>query len=262
MELARPMIVVTNLGISAHITPDGAVAADLPAQKEAVGNWSVQPYEGQTPFVAWRNVPLFLLLIVFGGWLYWDKLRQRRRTAFSFEQYKTTIASISWLPKSTVRQWALGLLIWASLFNQHLVFNDFTPIRRGSVMSAFTEAACIGSIAGGSLWSRCSAIRWACRCRTPRFYRPNKHSSRATALWFISTHFLEPRMIAEQALKLQVGQRVADYTREPHRRCDCRAFACRVERHCRQTARNRARGVAACRAKIPERVRHGRTARA
>ena len=79
MELARPMIVVTNTGISAHITPDGAVAADLPAQKEAVGNWSVQPYEGQTPFVAWRNVPLFLLLIVFGGWLYWDKLRQRRR---------------------------------------------------------------------------------------------------------------------------------------------------------------------------------------
>ena len=81
MELARPMIVVTNTGISAHITPDGVVAADLPAQKEAVGNWSVQPYEGQTPFIAWRNVPLFLLLIVFGGWLYWDKLRQRRREA-------------------------------------------------------------------------------------------------------------------------------------------------------------------------------------
>jgi apolipoprotein N-acyltransferase len=81
MELARPMIVATNTGISAYITPDGVVAQDLPAQKEAVGNWSVQPYDGQTPFIAWRNVPLFLLLIVFGGWLYWGKLRQRRSAA-------------------------------------------------------------------------------------------------------------------------------------------------------------------------------------
>lgn len=79
MELARPMIVATNTGISAHITPDGVVAEDLPAQKEAVGNWSVQPYDGQTPFVVWRNLPLLLLLLGFGIWLFWGKWRQARR---------------------------------------------------------------------------------------------------------------------------------------------------------------------------------------
>ena len=78
MELARPMLVATNTGISAQITPDGVVAQDLPAQKEAVGNWSVQPYDGQTPFTAWRNAPLFVLLLLFGGWLFWRTLRQRQ----------------------------------------------------------------------------------------------------------------------------------------------------------------------------------------
>lgn len=86
MELARPMIVVTNTGISAHITPDGLVAQDLPAQKEAVGNWSVQPYDGQTPFTVWRNMPVLGLLLVFLAWVYWDKWRQRRHeTSLRFQ---------------------------------------------------------------------------------------------------------------------------------------------------------------------------------
>lgn len=66
MELARPMLTVTNTGISASIAPDGAVMARLPAQTTTVGDWTVQAQQGRTPFVRWGNCPLWLLVAGFG----------------------------------------------------------------------------------------------------------------------------------------------------------------------------------------------------
>ena len=64
LELGRPMLLATNTGISAQIAPNGDILNALAPQQEAVGNWQVQPYAGQTPFSTWRNAPLFAVLFL------------------------------------------------------------------------------------------------------------------------------------------------------------------------------------------------------
>jgi apolipoprotein N-acyltransferase len=78
MELARPMLTVTNTGVSAYITPDGAVAQRLPAQVRSVGDWQVQPYQGLSLYVAWGNLPVFGWVGLFLAWLLWTKVKRER----------------------------------------------------------------------------------------------------------------------------------------------------------------------------------------
>ncbi len=78
MELARPMLAATNTGVSAYITPDGAVAQRLPAQVAATGDWQVQPYQGMTLYAAWGNRPMFALLGLFALWLLSTKVKRER----------------------------------------------------------------------------------------------------------------------------------------------------------------------------------------
>ena len=76
MELARPMLTVTNTGVSAHIASDGAVVERLPAQINASADWQVQPYQGLTVYAAWGNVPVLVVCGVFVFWLFWAKVKR------------------------------------------------------------------------------------------------------------------------------------------------------------------------------------------
>ena len=128
------------------------------------------------------------------------------------------LASISdALPKKRpVRQWALGLLVlsilvWLSTLYLQRLHPDWAWL---GYVKAFAEAACIGGMAD---WFAVVALfRHPMGVPLPHTaILPAKQAQLARGVAdFIGTHFLEPRMIAEQALKLQVGQRVADYTQK------------------------------------------------
>lgn len=71
MEMARPMVVVSNTGPSAHIDAMGVLLNELPADTTLSMDVSVQPRDGMTPYVALGNAPLFALLsIIFGVMLF------------------------------------------------------------------------------------------------------------------------------------------------------------------------------------------------
>ena len=76
LELARPMLTATNTGVTAYITPDGAVAQRLPAQQQAVGDWQVQPYQGMSLYAHWGNLPMLVLFGFFVAWLFWAKVKK------------------------------------------------------------------------------------------------------------------------------------------------------------------------------------------
>lgn len=119
-------------------------------------------------------------------------------------------------PKPAVRQWALGLLIlsiivWLSTLYLQRIHPDWAWL---GYVKAFAEAACIGGMAD---WFAVVALfRHPMGVPLPHTaILPAKQAQLARGVAnFIGTHFLEPNMIAEQALKLQVGQRVADYTQK------------------------------------------------
>ena len=67
MEMARPMLVVTNTGTSANIDAMGDVLDQLPADQAVVQDVTVQPRRGLTPYIALGNLPVLALLsIAFG----------------------------------------------------------------------------------------------------------------------------------------------------------------------------------------------------
>ena len=115
--------------------------------------------------------------------------------------------------KTPVRQWALVLLvlnvaIWLSTLYIQRLHPDWAWV---GYVKAFSEAACIGGLAD---WFAIVALfRHPMGIPLPHTaILPAKQAQLARGVAnFIGTHFLEPQMIADQALKLQVGQRVADY---------------------------------------------------
>lgn len=67
-ELARPMIRVTNTGISSAINYQGAVLGRIAHDTQAVLDVSITPRTGATPYVKTGNWPIFLLsLFVFAA---------------------------------------------------------------------------------------------------------------------------------------------------------------------------------------------------
>jgi apolipoprotein N-acyltransferase len=67
MEMARPMLVVTNTGTSANIDAMGDVIDILPADQAVVRDVMVQPRSGLTPYIALGNAPLWALLSIVIG---------------------------------------------------------------------------------------------------------------------------------------------------------------------------------------------------
>jgi apolipoprotein N-acyltransferase len=58
LETARPMLRATNTGVTAHIDHQGKVVAQLPLDAPGVLDISVQPTQGQTPYVRFGNWPV------------------------------------------------------------------------------------------------------------------------------------------------------------------------------------------------------------
>lgn len=118
--------------------------------------------------------------------------------------------------KAPVRQWALGLLVlsilvWLSTVYLQRLHPDWGWL---GYVKAFAEAACIGGMAD---WFAVVALfRHPMGVPLPHTaILPAKQAQLARGVAnFIGTHFLEPKMIAEQAFKFNIGQRVADYTQK------------------------------------------------
>lgn len=74
LETSRPLLRVTNTGITAHINAQGRVVDRLPEAQDAALTGTVQPMSGATPYVRLGNLPVLLccwmpvLLLLFRAW--------------------------------------------------------------------------------------------------------------------------------------------------------------------------------------------------
>jgi apolipoprotein N-acyltransferase len=67
LEAARYMLRATNTGVSAIIDPHGRLLAQAPRLQKTTLTGSIRPLKGQTPYVLWGDLPVFLgLLTVLG----------------------------------------------------------------------------------------------------------------------------------------------------------------------------------------------------
>lgn len=80
LEIARPVLRVSNTGITAQIDPRGRVVARLPVQVEGVLTGAVQATSGLTPYAQFGD-GLALLLCAVGIAPVWWRLTGRRRAA-------------------------------------------------------------------------------------------------------------------------------------------------------------------------------------
>lgn len=65
LELARPVVFVSNDGITAIINPEGKIESALPQRQTGVLNGTVQPRYGITPWMRNGMDPLLVILIAF-----------------------------------------------------------------------------------------------------------------------------------------------------------------------------------------------------
>lgn len=75
LELGREIARSTNTGYTAIIGVDGKVKQEIPAYETGVLRGEIQPYEGVTPFVEWKNWPLVWLLAGVFAFLVFNKRR-------------------------------------------------------------------------------------------------------------------------------------------------------------------------------------------
>ena len=74
LEMGRPLVRATTNGISAFIDFKGNLVQQTAQFEEAVLTGKVQPREGETPYVSWGRLPLFLLsLFMLMVWAYYRK---------------------------------------------------------------------------------------------------------------------------------------------------------------------------------------------
>jgi apolipoprotein N-acyltransferase len=71
-ETGRPMLRATNTGMTAVITPDGTVQAQLPAHTRGTLVQTVQGYSGQTPYLRWKDwgFAVFTLMLAACAWVF------------------------------------------------------------------------------------------------------------------------------------------------------------------------------------------------
>jgi apolipoprotein N-acyltransferase len=66
-ETGRPMLRATNTGMTAVITPDGAIQAQLAPHTRATLVQPVQGYGGQTPYMRWKDWGFAWLTLILAG---------------------------------------------------------------------------------------------------------------------------------------------------------------------------------------------------
>lgn len=64
MEMQKPMLRITNSGISALIDPLGNIVTRLPQDEAAVLYTDLTPTKGSTPYMKWGNIPLYIALVL------------------------------------------------------------------------------------------------------------------------------------------------------------------------------------------------------
>lgn len=64
LELQKPMMRVTNSGITAYIDAHGVLIKRLPQNVDGVLQVEFEPTQGQTPFGRWGNRPLLVLMVL------------------------------------------------------------------------------------------------------------------------------------------------------------------------------------------------------
>ena len=78
-ELARPMIRVTNTGVSSSIAFDGTVEARIPQNEKGVLDVRVTPRTGTTWYARTGNWPVFGVAVLIVGLALGARVRERRR---------------------------------------------------------------------------------------------------------------------------------------------------------------------------------------
>jgi apolipoprotein N-acyltransferase len=73
LELGREIARGTNTGLTVLIGIDGAIKAEIPAYKTGVLRTKIQSYTGKTPFAEWKNMPVWLFLVIAMLLLAWQK---------------------------------------------------------------------------------------------------------------------------------------------------------------------------------------------
>ncbi|QIZ75959.1 apolipoprotein N-acyltransferase [Ferrimonas lipolytica] len=68
LELGKPLLRVTNNGVTAIVTPTGEIQSQLPQFVSGVLRDKVALYQGQTPFAQYGQAPLYWLAAVMLGW--------------------------------------------------------------------------------------------------------------------------------------------------------------------------------------------------
>lgn len=74
LELGREIARTTNTGYTVIVGVDGQIKQSIEAYQTGVLRGEVQPYQGKTPFMTWRQLPVFALLalvlavLVFNRW--------------------------------------------------------------------------------------------------------------------------------------------------------------------------------------------------
>lgn len=71
-ETGRFMLRATNTGVTAVITPDGTVQAQLPAHTRGTLVQTVQGYSGQTPYLRWKDwgFAVLSLILAASAWVF------------------------------------------------------------------------------------------------------------------------------------------------------------------------------------------------
>ncbi len=70
-ETGRPVLFVSNNGITAFITPTGKIQSAAPPYQQAVLTDTVQPMQGHTPWLSFGMDPILMLLFVLLVIAYW-----------------------------------------------------------------------------------------------------------------------------------------------------------------------------------------------
>lgn len=70
LETGKPLVRVTNNGLTAVINPKGQVDMALPRFETKARKTQLQPYEGMTPYSRWGAYPVYLIsaLLILWGW--------------------------------------------------------------------------------------------------------------------------------------------------------------------------------------------------
>jgi len=77
-EMGRPMVRVTNTGVSSAITHEGEIIGRIPQGVAGVLDVHIEPRTGTTPYVRFGNAPVLVLCLLIVAFTALAGRRRRR----------------------------------------------------------------------------------------------------------------------------------------------------------------------------------------